>query len=612
MSVDPSDAQLDWQDGQPVSRRFGDVYFSRTSGIQETRHVFLRQNRLAERFAALPPEGRFTIGETGFGTGLSFVCAWQLFEQTALASARLRFVSTERYPLSTDDLAASLALWPELAGYARELITQYGPMPTGWHRLSFAGGRVLLTLLVGDARQMLDALQGRADAWFLDGFAPAKNPELWQPNLLRLVAARSRPGATVATYTSAGHVRRGLGDAGFRVEKVAGFGAKREMLRGELPGEWRPVSAPQGREVVVIGGGLAGTASAFSLAQRGWRVTLVEQHDALASAASGNPQGVLYARLSPNRTLLSRLVLAGYQYTLRLLREVLPCDGEAWSDCPVLQLAHDEVEVRRQIGLLALDLPATLLHAVDADEASALAGIRLTQGGLCFPCGGWVYPPALCRALTGVPGIEVRTGQRAFLRREEGAWQVLAEGEMLARAPAVVLAIGAESPSCEQTNGLPLRVNRGQLTFVPATPASARLSAVLCGESYVAPARSGVHTAGATFARDFSTDVTAADHIENVAMLARLAPALFPALGGAAFDPKQLAGRAALRCTTPDYLPLIGPIADGLYVSTAHGSRGLITAPLAAEVLAAHLEDEPAALPVDLIKAASPKRFLPN
>src|SRR5262245_58367344 len=181
---DDTSPPIDWQDGQPVSRRFGDVYFSRDSGLDETRHVFLEGNALPERWVALPPRGRFTLGETGFGTGLNFAAAWRLWEEVAPAGARLRYVSVEREPLAAADIARTLAMWPELARYRDALLAQWSDLPPGWHRFVFAGGRVVFTLLVGDVRAALPRLDGRVDAWFLDGFAPAKNPEMWQPEVL--------------------------------------------------------------------------------------------------------------------------------------------------------------------------------------------------------------------------------------------------------------------------------------------------------------------------------------------------------------------------------------------------------------------------------------------
>jgi tRNA 5-methylaminomethyl-2-thiouridine biosynthesis bifunctional protein len=232
------------------------------------------------------------------------------------------------------------------------------------------------------------------------------------------------------------------------------------------------------------------------------------------------------------------------------------------------------------------------------------------MGGLVFPSGGWAHPPALCRALARDPRIAVRTGTPiSTLERGAERWSVWTEGHLVAESAVVVLACGLESARYVQTRHLPLRVNRGQITLLPATAASRRLSAVLCGESYVAPARSGVHTAGATFARECSIEVTASDNAENLAMLAKLSPELFSTLGGARLDAQSLAGRAALRCVSPDYLPLVGKVTEGLYISAGHGSRGLITAPLAGEVLAGHLEGEPLPLPDTLVQAISPARF---
>ena len=611
-------SEVHWRDGQPVSNRFGDVYFSRASGIEETRHVFLAQNYLAERFARIPANGSFAVGETGFGTGLNFLCTWRLWVHSAPASARLHFISSELYPIARAEMARTLGLWPELAPWRDALLAAYLPLSPGWERHGFEGGRVVLTLLIGDARQTFQELQGDADAWFLDGFSPARNPQMWEPALCQCIANHSRPGCTFATYTSAGRVRRALASAGFHVEKVKGFGPKREMLRGHLTAR-RPDRAPAHtpKQAVVIGGGLAGTAAASSLARRGWRVTLIERHDALATEASGNPQGVLYVRLSPHATPLTQLVLAGYGYTLGVLRERLPCDGVQWADCGMLQLAYDEEEAMRQSALVALGWSSELLYGVSAGQASELAGIPLSLGGLYFPRGAWVNPPALCRALASDPGVELRTRRHALrLESFPEGWRVLERSECIAEAAVVIVAGASDSATFDQLQHLPLQTVRGQVTLLPATAASGRLATVLCGESYVAPARAGAHSAGATFARDKSVQVTVVDNAENLRRLAGLAASLFEALGGGSLDAEQLGGRAAQRCTSPDHLPMIGPVADaagqplpGLYLSTAHGSRGLITAPLGGEILAAYLEDEPAPLPKALLQAVFPGRF---
>jgi len=631
-----------------VSRLFGDVYFSRDSGIAEARHVFLGGNDLRRRWTALAARGAFVVGETGFGTGLNFACAWQLWDEVAPPAARLSYLSVERYPLPAADVARTLGLWPELGAYRAALLAQWQDFAPGWHRLVLGAGRVLLTLVVGDVREVLSRVEAAVEAWFLDGFAPAKNPEMWHPGVLAETARLSRPGATCATYTVAGEVRRGLEAAGFAVEKTAGFGRKREMLRGTLvgpsPARWRAPwfarpPATTDRRAVVVGAGLAGTATAASLAARGWSVTLVDRQSAIAAEASGNPLGVLYARLSPHGTALSELVASGLQYTCRRLGTFALDPAADFDRCGVLQIAHDDEEARRHARLAALGWPATLLSRLDRAEASARAGIDLPAGGLLFPAAGWVHPPALCRALATHPGVRLVLGREAVqLRPAADGWVVSDVGGAIATAPIVVLAGAGGSTAFTQARHLPMRSIRGQLSLVPATPASRALQTVLCGDGYVAPAYHGQHSIGATHRfRDASTALTAAEHRENLDKLARLAPALYAAVGGDRLEPAQLPGRAALRWSAPDYLPIVGPLVDatafasayaplardatlevdapspwlaGLHVNTAHGSRGLVTAPLAGEMLAAALEDEPAPLPRAVMEAAHPSRFL--
>jgi tRNA 5-methylaminomethyl-2-thiouridine biosynthesis bifunctional protein len=383
---DQTSPLIDWQDGQPVSRRFGDVYFSRDSGLEETRHVFLEGNGLRERWAALAPHGRFTIGETGFGTGLNFAAAWALWDEVAPPGARLRYVSVERHPLAPADIARTLGLWAGLARPRQALLAQWSELPPGWHRFMFGDGRVLLTLLAGDVGAVLPRLDGRIDAWFLDGFAPAKNPAMWQPDVLAQVARLSALGATCATYTVAGEVRRGLEAAGFAVEKTPGFGRKREMLRGVLrrppraawraPWFARPVPRAAEREAIVIGAGLAGTSTAASLAARGWSVTLLDRHDSLAAEASGNPQGALYARLSPHATALSELATAGLEYTARSLPVFGLERGADFDPCGV-RPRRDRAAVwrpalpARRVGAPARALPRALHPRFDPGGPAA-------------------------------------------------------------------------------------------------------------------------------------------------------------------------------------------------------------------------------------------------
>jgi tRNA 5-methylaminomethyl-2-thiouridine biosynthesis bifunctional protein len=644
-------AQLDWdENGNPISRAFADVYFSNESGLAETRHVFLTQNDLQARFTALPVDGRLVIGETGFGTGLNFLCAWQLFEACATPGARLQFVSVEKYPLNRVDLERALALWPELKVFADPLLDQYVAIHEGFQRLVFDGGRVTLTLLIGDALEMLPQLDGQIDAWFLDGFAPSKNPEMWTPELFAELARLAAPGSTIGTFTSTGWVRRALNAAGFKMKRVPGIGHKWEVLKGAFIGwpedvpapapakPWfaRPVLELEERKALVIGAGLAGCATAASLAARGWQVSLLERHADLAQEASGNPQGVLYLKLSAHGTALSQLILSGFGHTRRLLERLQR--GVDWGDCGVLQLAFDEKERERQ-AQLAEAFSSDLLHVLERPEAEARAGIALSSGGLFYPEGGWVHPPALCRYQARQPNVRLLPHHDVVeLRREGEHWQAWDGERLLDSAPVVVLAGAAEVKRFAASADLPLKRIRGQITRLTETPSSRSLNTVVCAEGYVAPGRLGEHTLGASF--DFKSDdltPTTAEHLGNVELLREISEDLTQRLGVNALPAEQLEGRAAFRCTSPDYLPIVGPLAnkeafleayavlrkdarqvpqtacpwlDGLYVNSGHGSRGLITAPLSGELIAAWLDNEPLPLPRSVAEACHPNRFV--
>ena len=701
--------RLQWVEGQLWSGRYGDVYFPRERGVEQARHVFLDGNRLAERFAALAPHEHFTIGETGFGSGLNFLCAWNLFVRTAPPDARLHVLSTELHPFEADEFAEALSPWTELAPLASELCAQLVSLPPAWHRCVFADGRVTLTLLVGDARETLREADAAVDAWFLDGFSPARNPDIWSDAVIAQVARLSRPGSTCSTWSVAGDVRRRLRAAGFIVKRAPGFGTKRSMLRGEFAGgvgtdasatiaavsidpvidpvidsvidpvivpgtiafdaagtrparaatasarhvaPWlqRPPARRDSRTAIVIGGGLAGTSAAASLAARGLRVTLVDRHAALAAEASGNAQGVLYIKPSPHGTALTALSLAGVSFALRELVRRLPADGTAWSQCGVVVLAHDSAEADRHAQLAALGWPSSFVRAVDAGAAAHLAGIALPSGGLFYPAAGWVHPPALCASLAHDPRIDLRLGWTVDTLTRDAAdgWTVTNTTRDTLHADVVVVASALDTTRLPALAHLPLKPIRGQITMVPATEASTRLATVLCGESYVAPARNGRHCLGATFdVGDAATDLRAADDVANLDALRALAPALSDAIGTSAGDDTPRArpaddnrtrsSRAAVRVVTPDYLPIAGAALDadrfrerfaalardattrfdepapwlpGLFVSTGHGSRGLVTAPIAGELIAALVTGEPLPLPTNVVQALATGRFL--
>nr|WP_267963382.1 bifunctional tRNA (5-methylaminomethyl-2-thiouridine)(34)-methyltransferase MnmD/FAD-dependent 5-carboxymethylaminomethyl-2-thiouridine(34) oxidoreductase MnmC [Halomonas sp. MCCC 1A11062] len=651
-------ASLDWQhdengESTPLSTCFDDVYFSRHDGRAETEHVFIQGNDLPRRLAAWQEGRPFTIGETGFGTGLNMLCAWACFDAHAPAGARLHLISTERFPLLRDDLARALAVWPDLAERAERLVRQWPEAVAGVHRL-WLDERVTLDLHFGDASERLALLEGKVDAWFLDGFAPAKNPEMWRPELFAAMAARSRPGASFATFTCAGVVKRGLAAAGFAWRKVPGFGRKREMLSGEIaspPADERrahtpwfsPPPALPPRHVAVIGAGIAGASTAAALARRGIEVTLIDRFDR-AELGTTHLQGALYVKLAVETNLQSRTYLAGLLHSRRWLAELDPKQA-LWRPSGVLQLALDDKERARQTRFLANHpLPPSVVRGLDAEEASAVAGIRLEAAALDYPNAAWVKPLELCIRLAATPGISFRRGEVTALHSgesdesDESGWTLtLANGERI-DADQVVIATASEAARFEQSRALPLQPVRGQVSQLALPEGAPALGRVVCAGGYVPPAEDGVLNFGATFGPgDTDMSEREADHAANLAELERGLPHFVAALreAGAELSPERLTGRVGVRAASPDKSPYCGPLPDveawredyavlakdatrvpdvpgrhhpGLWISAAHGSRGMASAPLCAELLASRMCDEPLPLEWPLVDHLHPGR----
>jgi tRNA 5-methylaminomethyl-2-thiouridine biosynthesis bifunctional protein len=316
-------AVLELRDGTPWSPRYGDVYFSRGHGPEESTAVFLRASGLPHRW-----QGRegFTIAETGFGTGLNFLLTLALWRAHP-GPGWLHFLSAELHPFTPGDLTRLVAsLPPGLQAPGRELLARYPEPVPGFHRLVFPRERVSLTLLFGDAAACFGQCEARVDAWYLDGFAPSRNPGLWHTDLYAQIARLTPPGGTVASFTAAGHVRRGLAAAGFRIERHAGYGSKRERITGHREARgpvsdaralWSGWAAPASageRRAAVIGAGLAGSAAALALARRGWDVTVVDAADRAAAGASGNPAGILMPHLSADHGVVSRFTLQAAEF----------------------------------------------------------------------------------------------------------------------------------------------------------------------------------------------------------------------------------------------------------------------------------------------------------
>ena len=602
-------------DGTPVSTAYDDVYHSTEDGLAQARHVFLAGNNLPQRWQGCP---RFTILETGFGLGLSFLATWQAWRADPARSARLHFVSTELHPFNRGDLAQLHTKWPELAELSAQLLANWPPLTPGFHHLLLDEGHVTLTLLFGDANGTLQQLVGQADAFYLDGFAPQKNPQLWSPVLLKLITQHAALDATLASWCVAGEVRTALKELGWALRKRPGYAHKWQMLVGSRGGASTECVAAT--DAIVIGAGIAGCSLAEALARRGWQVTLLEQNPQPAQEASGNPAGLLHPMLSRDDNLAARFSRAAYLYGLRLLQRLGHTDLP-WQACGILQIAEDEADAAAQRASCQ-HFPADYVSWLDQAAASQCAGLPVSAGGWWFPYGAWVAPPALCRALLRAAGPSLQARYDctvSSLRHENGRWHALnAAGDSIASATHLILANAAAANALLPGLTLSLRRIRGQLSYLPEA-ALAGLQTALCGAGYA------IHTdtmslVGASFIEDDpSADLRAVEHADNLRKLATLLPEVDPGSGD------SLTGRVSFRAASHDRLPLVGslpqaelreqhtladlPRRPGLHILAGLGARGLSWGPLAAELLAAQLAGECLPLERTIQRALDPARF---
>lgn len=654
-------AALSWNEqGTPVSKQFDDVYFSNQDGLEETRYVFLNGNRLPARFAE-HPRALFIVAETGFGTGLNFLTLWQAFDRFHRAAPdatlqRLHFISFEKFPLQPADLAAAHARWPELAPYAEQLRAQW-PLPLpGCHRLLLADGRVTLDLWFGDVNALLPhfdhSMDNQVDAWFLDGFAPAKNPEMWSEQLFDAMARFARPQGSFATFTAAGFVRRGLQQAGFEVTRSKGFGQKREMLIGTLAAETPPASNPtpwysrpaaaRVDDVALIGGGIASALIALALLRRGARVTLYCADDAPAAGASGNRQGALYPLLNGRNDPLERFFSAAFPFARRLY-DMLAKQGIEFDHhwCGVTQLGYDDKSAGKIANMLATEWPDALAFAADRATLSALCGVDSGFAGINYPQGGWLCPAELTRnaiAFAEQQGLVCHYRHRLDgLTPSSVGWQLTFGNGVTSQHASVILANGHQLPNLPFTAALPVVAVRGQVSHIPTAPALGQLKQVLCYEGYLTPLnpRNQQHCIGASYQRgDTASDYRETEQQENRARLLRCLP---EQSWTQQVDVSDRQARCGVRCASRDHLPMVGAVPDyaqtltqyqhlqrqrqraesiaeapsypNLFMLGALGSRGLCSAPLAAEILVAQMFGEPLPGEGDVLAALNPNRM---
>ena len=613
-------ADLEWQqiDGidVPVSKQFGDVYFSKDNGLLETRHVFLNGNDLPERLSNLQPFEYFSVGETGFGTGLNILALWQLWQQVRPNNhSHLHAISVEKFPLSKTDLIRALNVWPDLKPIANQLIAQYPHPIAGCHRLSFPEERFSLDLWLGDAHDVFPSMAktSSVNAWFLDGFAPACNPDIWEEQVLNHIVRLSGIGTTFSSFSVAGVLKRGLTQHGISISRPRGYKHKREMLKAIwLPAEPentsdavdtqsvlnqnQPDQVPQAfkqRQIAIIGAGIAGLTSAWAFAERGHQVTLYDQSEPLAGG-SGNPLALLNPKLCPIEQSHEHLMTLAWQHALQHYPKF-----QAFRPIQVHQLALKKVE-----DLLDLEqhYPADLLTAETAADSELITeypSLNLTEAGA-------VSPHQLKDQILAHPLIQFVQANITQIHPEHNEL-FNEQAQSLGQFDHVIVCCARHTAAFFEHYPV-LKPIRGQVSWVENTAQPLALNQAYSYGGYCMQLDAQQFILGASFYpnRDDS-DVLLEDHVHNYELI----HSIFPHYAQSLPDVTTWQGRASVRAQSLDYFPVLGKMSEQteIYSFAGLGSKGFLFAPLCSEILAAQILKEACPVPEPLLQKLSPTRF---
>lgn len=634
-------AQLGWQVSTPLNKQFNDPYFSLADGLAETEYVFLRHNHLPENWKN---KQEFVIAETGFGTGLNFLVTASRWLETADNGAHLTYYSVEKYPISHDDLAKSFKNWPQFDSISGKILENYPDRLPGYHTLQFENENITLVLMIGDVLPMINNMQCSVDSWYLDGFSPAKNPEMWTLEVCQKMADLCHENTRFSTFTAAGEVRRNLQTVGFEVQKSPGFGKKREMLSGVFSGSenrkknkypWFEINNKTKKEindVVIVGGGLAGLSCAWMLSQKNVKCTMIEAGDSLASGASGNAAGIVLPRLSLDMNLESQFYTSSFLYAVSCLDLLKKENSELlWHQSGVLQLAS----LQRIEKIRKLDLPENFIQYLTQQQACDKADVKLSSDALFFPTAGYVDPHQLCSILakSSSNNLSVQTNMTInSLKRKADIWLLLDENDKtILQAKTVIFANGFDAQRVLKLKSLNLSKSRGQLSHIPTQDMIKNLKVPVCSDGYIIPQINGSHVVGATYGNDEEAGLSAKDHLENLEAINNIL------LENLKMNTENLSGRVSFRTTSLDHLPLVGPVPDEIvylkdyvdihhgrkeafypaatylpdvYLSTGHGSRGLVSCFSSAEYLTSLICGKSVTMAENISNLLHPARFL--
>lgn len=644
------------QENTPVSDKFDDVYFSNQDGLAETHYVFLEGNQLWERWVNYQ-EAHFVIAETGFGTGLNFFAVTTLFREFRQKHPdsplkRLYFISFEKYPLLLDALQQAHLAYPQFSHLAQHLQQHWLNPIQGCYRFHF--DEISLDLWFGDVAENLpqlgDYMNSKIDAWFLDGFAPSKNPNMWNEQLYQQMFRFTKLQGTFATFTAASAVRKGLENAGFNIKKRKGFGKKRECLSGQkthekltaLSTSWfhsQPANLKE-QDIAIIGGGIASLCTAISLVKRGAKITIYCEDEQTALNASGNKQGAFYPQLSDDNERNIRFYIHAFAYGHQFLQWAIQQQIEFEHEfCGVALCAYNEKAESKLNKIAELNLPSDLYQSLSQSELSEKVGLPLPFGGAFIPQGAWLAPRQLVQhtfAFLEKKGVQIKTSQKATaLSQTEHGWQIkTAENETFCHE-VVILANGHKLTEFEETQKLPLYPVRGQVSQIPTSANLLKLKTVLCYDGYLTPVdqAKASHCIGASHVRDNATrEFSLSEQQENQQKIQQNIPEEWTK----EVDTSGNLARIGVRCSVRDLTPMMGAVPHfsaqqtqyqnlfnlrrrkqpieqaenypNLYLIGALGSRGLTSAPFLGETLASLIYGEPLPMSEDLIHNLMPNR----
>ena len=644
------------EENTPVSDKFDDVYFSNQDGLAETHYVFLEGNQLWERWVNYQ-EAHFVIAETGFGTGLNFFAVTTLFREFRQKYPdsplkRLYFTSFEKYPLPLDALQQAHLAYPQFSYLAQHLQQHWLNPIQGCYRFHF--DETTLDLWFGDMAENLpqlgDYMNDKIDAWFLDGFAPSKNPDMWNEHLYQQMFRFTKPQGTFATFTAASAVRKGLENAGFDITKRKGFGKKRECLSGQktyekltalsLPWFHSQSANLNEQDIAIIGGGIASLCTAISLLKRSAKITIYCEDEQTALNASGNKQGAFYPQLSDDNERNIRFYIHAFAYGHQFLQWAIQQQIKFEHEfCGVALCAYNEKAESKLNKIAALNLPSDLYQSLSQSELSEKVGLPLPFGGAFIPQGAWLAPRQLVQhtfAFLEKQGVQIKTLQKVTaLSQTENGWQITTAENKTFCHEVVVLANGHKLTDFEQTQKLPVYPVRGQVSQIPTSENLLKLKTVLCYDGYLTPVDQAKtsHCIGASHVRDNATrEFSLTEQQENQQKIQQNIPEEWTK----EVDTSGNLARIGVRCSVRDLTPMMGAVPHfsaqqiqyqnlfnlrrrkqpieqaenypNLYLIGALGSRGLTSAPFLGETLASLIYGEPLPMNEDLIYNLMPNR----